>query len=66
MKILIGIIVVIVIVGGLFWFMSGDESTTPSDNRGQSQTGTEVTESSSIDSSDDVFSEIDNAMAGLE
>ena len=62
MKILIWIIVALVIVGGLAWFMSGD-STTNSEESFQS---TEVTESSSIESDQQVFTEIDNALEGLE
>ncbi len=64
MKILIGIIVAIVIVGGLVWFMSGD-STSDSSNTNSNQ-NTEVTESSSIESDQEVFTEIDNALEGLE
>lgn len=62
-KILIGIVVAIVIVGGLVWFMSGDSSIDTTSN---SETANEVTESSSIQSDEQVFAEIDNALEGLE
>ncbi|MEK6894650.1 MAG: hypothetical protein AABX10_04255 [Nanoarchaeota archaeon] len=65
MKILIWIIVGLVIVGGLVWFMSGDQETGTNTGSNGLQ-NTEVTESSSIQSDEEVFTEIDNALAGLE
>lgn len=62
-KILMWIVVAIVIVGGLAWFMSSD-STSSNTNTQQTQ-GTEVTQSSSIVSDEQVFTEIDNALEGL-
>ncbi len=64
-KIIMWIIVAIVIVGGLVWFMSPDQSidTTNTDSE---TTNTEITETSSITSSDEVFTEIDSALEGLE
>lgn len=63
MRILIGIIVLLVIVGGVFWFMSSSDTTM---DREDPQEQREITESSSIESSDEVFTEIDNALEGLE
>lgn len=59
------IIVAIVIVGGLVWFMSGDSSLDAT-NSNSKTTNTEITEASSITSSDEVFTEIDSALEGLE
>lgn len=64
MKILMWIIVAIVIIGGLAWFMSGDNEST--NNAGNQQSINEVTESSSIESDEQVFTEIDNALEDLE
>ncbi len=64
-KIIMWIIVAIVIVGGVFWFMSGD-SSTDTINTDSETTSTEITESSSIQSDEEVFTEIDSALEGLE
>lgn len=64
-KIIMWIIVAIVIVGGLVWFMSPDQSID-STNTDSETTNTEITETSSITSSDEVFTEIDNALEDLE
>ena len=60
MKILIWIIVAIVIVGGLFWFMSGDSNQQNSGN-----TDTLSENGRVIDTDDKVFEEIDEALTGL-
>ncbi|MEK6908691.1 MAG: hypothetical protein AABX23_01420 [Nanoarchaeota archaeon] len=65
MKILIWIIVALVIVGGLAWFMSGDKETSTNTQQ-NSLENTGITESSSIGSDDQVFTEIDNALSELE
>jgi hypothetical protein len=71
-KLLMWIIVAIVIVGGLVWFMSGDDSTSTitqtdtAENTGSSAQATSVTESSSIESDEEMFNEIDAAMADYE
>lgn len=64
-KIIMWVIVAIVIVGGIFWFMSGDSSTDTM-NADSETTSTEITESSSIQSDEEVFTEIDSALEGLE
>ncbi len=64
-KIIMWVIVAIVIVGGVFWFMSGD-SSTDTINTDSETTSTEITESSSIQSDEEVFTEIDSALEGLE
>ncbi len=64
-KIIMWVIVAIVIVGGVFWFMSGD-SSTDTINTDSETTSTEITESSSIQSDEEVFTEIDSALKGLE
>lgn len=66
MKILIWIIVALVIVGGLAWFMSSDPTSTLT-NDGQEQDNLQqITESTSIESDDEVFTEIDQALAELD
>jgi len=70
MKILIWIIVALVVVGGLAWFLSSDSSTNTDNtdsnfNKNQVPSG-QVTESGSIESDDQVFEEIDNALSELE
>lgn len=64
-KIIMWIVVAIVIVGGLVWFMSSPDSTNNVDTENQ-QLSNEVTESSSIQSDEQVFAEIDSAIEGLE
>ncbi|MGV8131459.1 MAG: hypothetical protein ACP5N7_05170 [Candidatus Pacearchaeota archaeon] len=64
-KIIMWIIVAIVIVGGLVWFMSPDQSIDKT-NTDSETTNTEITETSRITSSDEVFTEIDSALEGLE
>jgi cell division septal protein FtsQ len=71
MKILIWVIVALVIVGGLTWFLSPNKSnvekiTNVGSNNQQQQNTQQVTETGSITSDDEVFNEIDNALAGLE
>jgi len=68
MKILMWIIVAVVLVGGLAWFLSSDESdanNTESENLPE-QNPSQITESGSIESDDEVFSEIDNAVEELQ
>lgn len=71
-KLIIGIVVALVIIGGVVWFTSDNkEPTTQIDNSNAESTASsaqsnEVTESSSIESDDEVFAEIDNALEGLE
>ncbi|MBS3083430.1 hypothetical protein J4423_01355 [Candidatus Pacearchaeota archaeon] len=68
MKILIWIIVAIVIVGGLFWFMSGDSNNSSNDSENQQNSGNTDTLSENgrvIDTDDKVFEEIDEALTGL-
>lgn len=64
MRIVIGIIVLLVLIGGLFWFMSGNESGR--EEIRETATESDISESSSIESDEEVFNEIDTAMAGLE
>ena len=67
MKILFWIIVALVIVGGLFWFMSpNSEDKTSNQNNDQEGSTNKITESTSIESDDEVFNEIDNALSELE
>jgi hypothetical protein len=64
MKIIIWIIVAIVVIGGLAWFMSSDSIQDSTNNTGN--TGSqEIIESGSINSNDQVFNEIDNALSSL-
>lgn len=65
MKILMWVVVAIVIVGGLVWFMSSPE-TDNSNSEANSEYRGEITESSSIQSDEQVLAEIDNAIEGLE
>ncbi len=66
MKILIGIIVAVVLIGGLVWFFSSD--TTPVNEEQQNQVTDQLSESGGrvIDTDDKVFEEIDDAMNSLE
>ena len=67
MKALIWIIVALVIVGGLAWFLSSDESNGDKIESGAGQQGTSrIIETGSISSDDNIFTEIDNALAELE
>lgn len=63
MRIILGIIVGLVLIGGLVWFMSGDSST---DSSTETQQADEITETTNIESDEQVFTEIDNALEGLE
>jgi len=56
----------LVVIGGLAWFMSGDETSSTNTGTQNQIQSTEITESSSIQSDDEVFSEIDNAIDQLE
>ncbi len=66
MKILIWIIVTIVIVGGLFWFLSSD--TAESSNFLEEQNNTDPLSENGriIDTDTKVFEEINDAVSGLE
>ncbi|MBM3232465.1 hypothetical protein FJZ21_03775 [Candidatus Pacearchaeota archaeon] len=66
MKLLIWGIVVLVIIGGLAWFMSGDSEDSSTEGGSSVAPSSEITESSSIESDDEVFAEIDNALEDLE
>lgn len=64
MKILIWVIVAIVFIGGLAWFLSPDsnyEEQETSQNIDQELEGGEI-----IDTEENLLTEIDNALAGLE
>ncbi len=66
MKIIIWAIVAIVVIGGLAWFMSSDSSQSSTSNTENQNTGPqEITESGNINSNDQVFNEIDNALSAL-
>lgn len=66
MKIIIWLIVAIVVIGGLAWFLSSDSTQSSKSNTENQNTGSqEITESGNINSNDQVFNEIDNALSAL-
>lgn len=71
-KLILGVVVALVIIGGVVWFTSDSKDsstqieTSNAESIESSSQSNEVTESSSIESDDEVFAEIDNALEGLE
>ena len=66
MKLLIGIIVLIVLVGGLVWFFSSPSAIDSSNNENQPNTDTLSENGRVLDTDDKVFEEIEDALTGLE
>ncbi len=67
MKIIIWAIVAIVIVGGIAWFISSDNSEANSqqiDNE-ENNNPNQISEDNTLETDDDVFNEIDDALNSL-